>query len=122
MAEGEVTPSQVMCLLDTMEDGRFRETIEEAFADLIKGLRRHQQNAGGKAKGQITIKIDHLFDGKHVVVKGEVATRLPKPVRGESFYYATRDNGLSRQDPAQMALPLKDATTQEEPRAMKVVP
>lgn len=121
MADGEVTPSQIMCLLDSMEDGQFRVTLDESLEDLIRGLRKHQQNAGGKAKGRITITLDHVFDGKHVIVVGEASTKLPKPIRGMSLYYATKDNGLSREDPKQMSLPLTDATAQDEPRSMKVV-
>jgi hypothetical protein len=121
MADGEVTPSQAMCLLDTMEDGQFRVTLDESVEDLIKGLRKHQNNAGGKAKGQLSMTISAVFDGKHVMLKGEVAVKLPKPIRGESLYYATKDNGLTREDPRQHSLPLQDATKQDDTRPMKVV-
>jgi hypothetical protein len=121
MAEGEVTPSQAMCLLDSMEDGHFRVTMDDALEEVVRSLRKHVAAAGGKAKGTLIIRIDHVFNGKHVVVKGEVSTKLPKPIRGESFYFATKDNGLTRQDPTQMTLPLRDASANEEPRPMKVV-
>lgn len=119
MSDGEITPSPAMCLVDSMEDGHFRQTFDEALEDLIKGLHKHQQNAGGKAKGTLTIKIDHVYDGTHVIVSGEISTKMPKPVRGMSIYFRTPDNGLSSQHPKQLNLPLTDVTAINS--SMKVV-
>ena len=121
MAAGEVTPSQAMVLLDTMEEGRFRVTLDESLEEMIAKLHKHQSDAGGKAKGRLTIALSALYDGTHVVISGEIATKLPKPVRGSSFFFRTPDNGLSTQHPKQLNLPLTDVTAHDEPK-VKVMP
>jgi hypothetical protein len=121
MADGEVTPSQAMVLLDTMEEGRFRRTLDESLEEMVERLHKHQLDAGGVAKGRLTIALAVQYDGTHVMIAGEVATKLPKPVRGRSLFFRTPDNGLSTQHPKQLNLPLTDVTVGDEPK-VKVMP
>ncbi len=116
----DITPSQALSMLDTMEEGRFRVTLDETLEEFIKALHKHQQNSGPKAKGRITINLNAVYDGTHVIVEGQVETKLPKPVRGASIFFRTNDNGLSTQHPKQLVLPLVDAT-EGQTREMRVV-
>jgi hypothetical protein len=45
-----------------------------------------------------------------VVISDTITVDLPKPQRGEDFFYVTEDNDLSRNHPRQGNLALRDAT------------
>lgn len=122
VAVADLTPSQSLSLLDSLEDGRFRESLDSSLSEIIAKLHEHQSNAGGKAKGVLLIALSMTHDGTHVMIEPQVTLRVPKPIRGTTIYFRTSDNGLSTSHPKQLHLPLLDATAEPDTRPMRIAP
>lgn len=61
--------------------------------------------------GTLTISIGFKLADGIVEVTGDFKTALPKARRGRSVFWATPDNNLTRRNPRQFDLPLRDAAS-----------
>ncbi len=103
-------PTPFLDLFHALEEGEFLPNADAALIELVTKLKAHREAVGGKATGSITIVIKMTDDGKVVELLPKLDLRTPTPVRMRSFMFRTKENTLSRQHPAQMKLPLTDAT------------
>lgn len=95
-------------LLQELRDGRTHTELSVGMDELLAAVA-----VTGKG-GSITLKIDVKPASKgsevdKVVIVDKITTNLPKPERGNDFYWLTTDNELSRSHPKQTSLDLREA-------------
>lgn len=95
-------------LLQDIRDGRTHSELTAAMDELIQAVRNTAK------AGSITLEIKvkpsnrgHEVD--RVTVTDKITTKIPKPERGDDFFFVTDDNNLSRNHPRQQALDLRAA-------------
>jgi hypothetical protein len=103
--------------LQDLRDGRAHSELSAQLAELLAKVRET-----GKA-GAITFKIKIKPAGRgadvdKVTISDAITVELPKPERGEDFFWLTEDNDLSRNHPKQGSLELRDAS-QAKPSNLK---
>jgi len=66
--------------------------------------------------GEITLKIKVAPNGQSSVkVDYKITTKLPEPDRPQTMFFVDDNNGLRRNDPRQMNMPLRDVKAEETP-------
>ena len=95
--------------LQDLRDGRAHSELSGQLADLLAKVKET-----GKAGG-ITLKIKikpatRGGDVDKVTVSDQITVDLPKPERGDDFFWLTDDNDLSRNHPRQQSLELREAS------------
>lgn len=95
--------------LQELRDGR---THTELTAQLAALLEKVKETGKG---GELTLKLKVKPAGRgsdvdKIVIADSINITLPKPERGEDFFWLTEENDLSRNHPRQHALPLREAT------------
>lgn len=96
--------------LQEHEDGRFHASLTKAWEDFLSELHEAAGLRGGEAKGKMTLSFEFSLDGGLVEVTADYATKTPKLKRGKSVFWLTPENHLSRSNPNQPELPLRDVT------------
>lgn len=96
--------------LQDLRDGRAHSELSGQLAELIAKVKET-----GKAGG-ITLKIkikpaSRGGDVDKVTIADQITIDLPKPERGEDFFWVTDDNDLSRNHPRQQSLELREAAS-----------
>lgn len=94
--------------LQDLRDGRAHSELSGQLEELISKVKET-----GKAGG-ITLKIKikpatRGGDVDKVTISDQITVDLPKPERGEDFFWVTDDNDLTRNHPRQQSLELRDA-------------
>lgn len=90
-------------IIDQMSAGMARNRLEEALAEVIEAVKET-----GK-KGEVTLKISlKMNDALTVTASPVVKTTLPTSDLGATTFYVDGQNKLSRRDPRQRDLPLKE--------------
>jgi hypothetical protein len=102
-------------LISDLEDGELHADLSRAVQNIVGELQNIAGARGGKPKATLTLKLDITLDSGMVVIAADVAEKLPRPVRGKSFLYATPENNLTRRNPRQPDLPFRDVTKAAEP-------
>lgn len=76
----------------------------DALAQLVEAV-----TTFGKP-GEMTVKITMkpLGDGTALEIADDIRLKLPTAPRGASLFFATSNNNLSREDPRQTSLPLRE--------------
>lgn len=74
---------------------------------------------GGSLTVTIKIKPAHRGEGM-VLVVDEITTKVPEATPEESFYFVTGDANLSRANPAQPELPLREVPRPEAAQAKEI--
>lgn len=100
----------------TMQDGgRLHAEAGSSLAELIAAVR-----ATGKAGTlALTIKVEPMKGNERMVtVAGSTAVKLPKGQAPTSAYFVAEDGTLSRNDPAQQMLPLREVGDLRDTRAV----
>lgn len=96
--------------LQDLRDGRAHSELSGQLEELIAKVKET-----GKAGGlTLKIKIKPATRGgdvDKVTVSDEITLDLPKPERGEDFFWLTDDNDLSRNHPHQQSLELREASS-----------
>jgi hypothetical protein len=105
--------------LQDLRDGRVHAELSQQFGDLVAKVRET-----GKG-GEITLKIkvkpaSRGADVEKVVVSDAISVTLPKPDRGEDFFYLTDGGDLSRNHPKQQSLELHEVVP-EAPKNLKTI-
>lgn len=98
--------------LQDLRDGRAHSELSGQLEELITKVKET-----GKAGG-LTLKIkikpaSRGGDVDKVTVTDAITVDLPKPERGEDFFWLTDDNDLSRNHPKQQSLELRDASSNQ---------
>jgi len=96
--------------LQDLRDGRAHTELTASLAELLAAVKET-----GKA-GEITLKLkvkpaSRGSDVDKVTISDAITTKLPKPERGDDFFWLTDDNDLSRNHPRQQTLELREAIT-----------
>lgn len=95
--------------LQDLRDGRAHAELSSQLAEVLAKVKET-----GKAGGlTLKIKIKPATRGgdvDKVTISDAITVELPKPERGEDFFWLTDDNDLSRNHPKQGNLELRDAT------------
>ena len=90
-------------IIDQMSAGMARNRLEEALAEVIEAVKHT-----GK-KGEVTLKISlKMNDALTVTASPVVKTTLPTTDLGATTFFVDGQNKLSRRDPRQRDLPLKE--------------
>lgn len=110
MSENPDTLRSFAQFLAQLEDGRLHGDLSDGLRDIIEKLHDAAINAGGTAKGRVSVNIDFLLKGGVVEVTADYALKAPKLARGRSIFWATPENNLTRRNPAQPDLPFRDVS------------
>lgn len=91
-----------------LRDGRAHSEMSAALNELLNSVKET-----GKA-GSLTLKIKVTpatkgGDVDKVTIADSVTLDLPKPERGQDFFWLDDDNGLTRNHPRQQTLELREA-------------
>ncbi|WP_314435492.1 hypothetical protein [Massilia timonae] len=110
-------PKAFALFLQDLRDGRAHAELTGSLADLLAAVKET-----GKP-GEITLKIKVKPAGRgsdidKVNITDLITAKLPKPDRGEDFFWLTDDNNLSRNHPRQQSLELREATP-AQPQSFK---
>lgn len=94
--------------LQDLRDGRAHSEMSGLLSDLLTSVKET-----GKA-GSLTLKIKVTpatkgSDVDKVTIADTVTLDLPKPERGQDFFWLDDDNGLTRNHPRQQSLELREA-------------
>lgn len=94
--------------LQDLRDGRAHSELSAGLAELLAAVK--DTGKGGSLTLQVKVKpATRGKDMDKVVILDNVKVDLPKPERGEDFFFVTDDNELSRKHPRQQSLELREA-------------
>lgn len=98
-------------------NGRTHNELSEALHHLIAAV----QETGKGGRVQLTVDIKPLSkgDGHTLTVTDTVAVKMPKSERPQSVFFVDSDGNLTRNDPRQMSLPLREAEDRRAGREPK---
>jgi hypothetical protein len=97
-------------LIAEHEDGRFQHAATEKLNEVIEKLTEAAGLRGGKAEGTMSISFKILIDGGMVEINADMATKTPRLKRGKSIYWLTPNGQLSRSNPHQPELELREVS------------
>lgn len=117
----EVKTTDILALLGSLDDGAIYADLQDDLGEIVSALKKRVAQSGGSAKAKLTIQLRFGYDGKIIEVVPDVATQLPRPVRGKGVFWATKDNQLSPQNPQQLDLGVGRDVAVEKPRTLNVV-
>jgi hypothetical protein len=96
--------------LQDLRDGRAHTELSAQMAELIAKVK--ETGKGGELTLKIKIKpATRGGDVDKVTISGAITLALPKPERGEDFFWLTDDNDLTRNHPKQQSLELREAVS-----------
>lgn len=107
-----MSTANFISFLTNLENGHFLRRINEQMPDLVAALHNFEGKVVPKAK--LTIAVELMLKDGVIEVLPELTVKAPKPPRNRTIFYATPDNNLTRVDPRQGELPMRDITV---PRA-----
>ncbi len=111
-------PAQVRpfaAFLQEQRGGATHAEISDAFAGLVAACVEH----GKPGSLALTIKVKPNKDGITVFVSDMVTVKKPLGERAETIFYTDEQGNVSRRDPRQIELPLRDASRPAEPRSVQ---
>lgn len=97
-------------VISAVEDGHLHNDLSDKLRDLVGDLENAATQRGGKAAGTFTLTLKLSLEGGIMEIAADIATKAPKPKRGRSIFYVTPENNLTRRDPRQPDLPLRDVS------------
>ena len=95
-------------LIAEHEEGRFHQHASDAMHDMLVKTEEAAGLRGGTAKCKMTVTFEFSMDGGIVEATAEITTKVPKLKRGKSVFWLTPEGHLSRANPRQPELPLRD--------------
>lgn len=104
--------------LGDVEDGELHGELTRAIREIVAELHNVAQDQGGAQKATLALGLVFKLDRGVIEVESTVKTALPKRRRGKSIFYATPDNLLTRRNPRQAELPLRDVNVPSETRTI----
>lgn len=114
--ENEIGNASQLLALHEMGDVNHEAT--ELYREVIARLNQHVADHGGKPSGELNIKFKFKLDSGMMEITADVTAKMPKRQRMKNVYFCTANNKLSRRDPRQLEMPLRDvnADTNKETR------
>lgn len=95
--------------LQDIRDGRLNAEMTAKFNELIAAVA--QTGKGGELTLKLKIKpASRGGDIDKITISDALDVKLPKPERGDDFFWLTDDNELSRNHPRQGNLELRDVS------------
>lgn len=88
--------------LDSLERGKFSQEMSEALRNMVAEIEGAAAENGGKAKGDITIKLSFKLDKGIYELAGDFKATTPRKRRSVTHAWGTPDNYLSPQNPNQI--------------------
>lgn len=87
-------------------NGGLHGELSDSLVELVSAVQEH-----GKAGSLVlTVKVAPNKDGMTVTVTDKIKVTLPEGERGAAIYFIDADGNLSRRNPMQTELPLKEVT------------
>lgn len=102
-------------LLQSLEAGQLDYDLAEAVQHVITEINRNGQ---GEGKGKLTLTLDFAIKEGIVDINATIATKTPQAPRGRTVMWTTPDNRLTRANPNQMGLPLRDVNAPARTRSV----
>ncbi|HEY3021859.1 MAG TPA: hypothetical protein VGJ32_16790 [Solirubrobacteraceae bacterium] len=98
----DVTRRPFASWLQDQRGGGLHGELSDALAELVAAVREHDKG------GSLTLTVKVAPNGESVMVSDDVKVTPPKPARGASLFFADHQGNLSRRNPAQPELPLRE--------------
>lgn len=112
----EEGPRSFAVFLQHFDGGTLHAELSEELRELNKYLYEQAVNAGGHAKGKLSLSFEIAFDSGGVAsIKPEITIKKPKVVRTRQIYWTTPGNNLTPENPRQQRLPLIAVTNNQQP-------
>lgn len=100
--------------LAQLSDGEFNTDLTDQMRDLVAALSDCFADNGGKPGGKIAITLSFKLDDGIVEVKPDLKVTKPKVAQRKSVFWATPGNNLTRRNPKQQELPLRDVSSKSD--------
>lgn len=100
------TPQPFTGWLHEQRNGALHHDLSEALLEVVAAV----EDTGKAGTLTLTIKVEPATKGQGgvVAITDDVKTKLPQLDRGAAIWFVTSDHELSRNDPRQLALPLRE--------------
>jgi hypothetical protein len=97
-------------LMRQLQEGDYEGEVSEKFQELVARLGAHAERFSCVAKGHIDLKLNVTAEanGVFTVVPGDIRTKWPLTPRAKEIYYLTKGKNLTRENPRQQKLPLRE--------------
>ena len=101
--------------LHEQRNGLLHAELSDGLHDLLAAVR----DVGKGGTLTLTVRVKPAgSDATTVIVADDLKVKLPQGDRGESIFYITDDNNLSREDPRQQKFELREAPAAREARSI----
>jgi hypothetical protein len=103
-ADGNVIPppaNSVGALLDQLEDGQLSYELTQELQELAAKIRDVAQANGGKAKGELTLKLNLSLEGDAFHIGSSFKMKAPELPRRRSIMWQDESGNFSRFPPRQ---------------------
>jgi hypothetical protein len=103
-ADGNLVPppaNSVGLLLDQLEDGQLSYELTEELRELAAKIREVAAANGGKAKGELTLKLNLSLDGEAFHIGSSFKAKAPELPRRRSIMWQDESGNFSRFPPRQ---------------------
>lgn len=102
-------------LLQTLERGQ----LDHDLADMVRHcIAEVEARAGGDGKASLTLRLDFAIKDGIVDVQASAAAKTPQAPRGRTILWVTPENRLTRANPNQYGLPLRDVNAPGRTRSV----
>jgi len=104
-------PRSFARFIEQVADGEAQITASAELHELGKALKREASAQNAKVKGKLTLSLSFEADPMGAITVGyDVDMKAPKPKRGGSIFWTTKDGNLSAEHPRQARLPLHEVS------------
>ena len=90
--------------IQEQRNGGLHGELSDSLAELVLAVAEHRQ----KGVLQLQVIVTPNADGVTVTVADKVKLTLPEGERGAAIFFVDEDGNLSRQNPRQIELPLRE--------------
>ncbi|HET7386884.1 MAG TPA: hypothetical protein VFJ19_09515 [Nocardioidaceae bacterium] len=111
---GEIQVRPFSAWLTEQSGGRTHDELSDGLHDLIARV----QDTGKKGSISLIVHVEPAKDTVALIVHDEIKLKLPEHDRKASLFFIDATGNLTRHDPRQMTLPLRDvsAPTPADPK------
>jgi hypothetical protein len=90
--------------LNLLEEGQFGADVYHDLKDLAADMHATAIQSGGKAKGEVTIKLKFSMEGAVFYISPTHSIKVEQPKRARSLMWTTEDNRFTPNKPHQGSL------------------
>ena len=109
MADQPPPPRTFAALLTALDEGRLHGELSDTLDELAAELHRWAASNGGKAKGELNLKL--LFEAASdntITIVGKVTSKSPPEPAGRTITWLGPDNKLHLSNPRQLKLGVRE--------------